>query len=102
MAQSDVLLLPSLEEGAALVCMEAVGSGCVPLVSDACAGICVDGNALVHPVGDVAALTDDITSLHENRDRLAEMRAACLRVAPGMTWGHAGDSLLDAYRQALA
>ena len=31
--QSDILVLPSIEEGFGLVCTEAMGSGCVPLVS---------------------------------------------------------------------
>lgn len=102
MAQSDILLLPSLEEGAPLACMEAVGSGCVPVVSDACAGICIDGNALIHPVGDIEALTRDITLLHEDRDLLAEMRAACLRVAPDLTWAKAGERLLEVYEGVAA
>lgn len=101
MAQSDILLLPSIEEGAALVCMEAAGSGCVPVVSDTCSYISVDGNALVHPVGDVEALTRDITMLHEDRALLAKMREACLRVAPQLTWAHAGERLLDAYGTAV-
>ena len=33
MRSSDVLVLPSIEEGSALVCNEAIASGCVPLVS---------------------------------------------------------------------
>jgi glycosyltransferase involved in cell wall biosynthesis len=99
MAHNDILLLPSIEEGAALVCMEAVGCGCVPVVSDTCAGISVDGNALVHPVGDVEALARDITTLHEDRELLATMRAACLRVAPELTWTKAGERLLEVYEE---
>ncbi len=38
--QSDILVLPSIEEGFGLVCTEAMGSGCVPLVSDACTDVC--------------------------------------------------------------
>ena len=46
---SDILVLPSLEEGYGLVCAEAMGSGCVPLVSDACTDLCRHmENALVH------------------------------------------------------
>jgi len=102
MARSDILVLPSIEEGAPLACMEAVGSGCVPVVSAACAGIAVDGNALVHPVGDVDTLTRHLTLLHEDRNRLAEMRAACLRLAPQFTWEKAGTRLLDIYEAVAA
>ncbi len=100
MRRSDVLLLPSLEEGSPLVCMEAVGSGCVPLVSDACAGVCVDGNALVHRVGDVDTLAAQITDLNDDPARLAAMRSAGLRIAPTFTWAAAGRRLLAAYEQA--
>jgi glycosyltransferase involved in cell wall biosynthesis len=100
MRRSDVLVLPSLEEGSPLACMEAVGSGCVPLVSDACAAVAVRDNALVHEVGDVATLSRHMTLLHEEPERLARMRAACLEVAPQFTWASAGRSLVAAYEQA--
>ena len=62
MRRSDALVLPSIEEGFGLVCVEALGSGCVPLVSDACTEVCVDGqNALVHQVGDVAVSYTHLT-----------------------------------------
>jgi D-inositol-3-phosphate glycosyltransferase len=103
MRQSDVLVLPSIEEGYGLVCAEAMGSGCVPLVSDACTEICVHmGNALVHRVSDVEALTRHFTMLHQDRDLLRRLHAACLRDAPHHTWTAAGVTLLQAYRQAIA
>jgi len=103
MRQSDVLVLPSIEEGYGLVCAEAMGSGCVPLVSDACTEICVHmGNALVHRVSDVEALTGHLTMLYQERSLLHRLRAACLRDAPHHTWTAAGVTLLQAYRQAIA
>jgi glycosyltransferase involved in cell wall biosynthesis len=103
MRQSDVLVLPSIEEGYGLVCAEAMGSGCVPLVSDACTEICVHmGNALVHRVGDVETLARHLTMLHQDRILLRRLRAACLRGAPHHTWTAAGTKLLQAYRQAIA
>ena len=41
MRRSDILVLPSIEEGFGLVCTEAMGSGCVPLVSSACTELCL-------------------------------------------------------------
>jgi glycosyltransferase involved in cell wall biosynthesis len=103
MRQSDVLVLPSIEEGFGLVCTEAMGSGCVPLVSDACTDLCRHlDNALVHRVGDVDAIEHQLTLLHEDRDLLSRLRAAGLRDAPGMTWTAAGSILLDAYAAAPA
>ena len=67
MRLSDVLVLPSLEEGYGLVCAEAIGCACVPLVSDACTDVCRHmDNALVHTAGDVGALTEHLTVLHED------------------------------------
>jgi glycosyltransferase involved in cell wall biosynthesis len=103
MRGSDVLMLPSIEEGSALVCTEAIGSGCVPLVSDASTGVCVDSrDALVHRVGDVDALTRHITLLDADRDRLADLREACLAAAPGLTWTMAGRRLLQVYEEVAS
>ena len=103
MRKSDILILPSIEEGFGLVIAEAMASGCVPLASEACTEICrhmVTG--LVHRVGDVKTLTQEITSLHEDRTLLARLRANCLSVAPDFTWSAAGTKLLQVYRDVIA
>jgi glycosyltransferase involved in cell wall biosynthesis len=103
MRKSDVLVLPSIEEGSALVTSEARGSGCVLLVSDAAGAICRHmENALVHEVGDVAALTQHFTLLHEDRALLERLRAASLATVPELTWTVAGEKLLQVYRQTIA
>jgi glycosyltransferase involved in cell wall biosynthesis len=102
MRNSDIMILPSLEEGAALVCTEAMASGCVPVVSEVCAGVCEHmENALVHAVGDVNAIAEHITLLDENPAILKRLRAAGLRRVPEITWSAAGKKLLSAY-QAVA
>ena len=102
MRKSDILVLPSIEEGFGLVCAEAIGSGCVPLVSEACTDICKHmENALVHPIGDVKTLAQHMSALHEDRHLLESLRAACLRVAPQYTWTAAGARLLEVYREVL-
>lgn len=103
MRSSDAVILPSVEEGFGLVCVEALASGAVPLVSDACTEACVDGqNALVHRVGDVAALTAQITALASDDDLLRELGEECLTTAPDRTWAAAGGRLLDAYAEVIA
>lgn len=103
MQTSDILVLPSIEEGFGLVCTEAMGSGCVPLVSEACTDLCKHmENALVHRVGDVQALTQQITMLHEDRGLLERLRTAGLEAAPGITWTAAGEQLLQVYREVIA
>ena len=102
MRKSDILLLPSIEEGFGLVCTEAMGSGCVPLVSDACTDLCMHmENALVHHVGDVAALTEHISLLHGKPELLQTLRSNGLKLAPNITWTAAGVKLVEAYAQAV-
>jgi glycosyltransferase involved in cell wall biosynthesis len=102
MRRSDILVLPSLEEGSALVTSEARGSGCVLLVSDAAGAVCEHmKNALVHEAGDVAGLTAHMTMLHEDRDLLASLRAASLGTTGDITWNAAGVRLLQVYRDVV-
>ena len=102
MRTSNVMILPTIEEGFGLVCTEAMASGCVPVVSDACTDICRNmENALVHHVGDVEALTQHLTLLYENRSLLARLRAQGLSEVPKITWTAAGVRLLDVYRETI-
>ncbi len=103
MRKSHVLVLPSIEEGSALVTSEARASGCVLLVSEAAGAICQHmENALVHRVGDVEELTRHITLLDANPDVLAKLRAASLSTIEEITWKAAGVRLLAVYRQTIA
>lgn len=103
MRKADVLVLPSIEEGSALVTSEARGCGCVLLVSDASGAYCTHGeNALVHSAGDVATLAQQITTLHSDRALLERLRATSLRTAADFTWAAAGKQLLQVYRDVVA
>jgi glycosyltransferase involved in cell wall biosynthesis len=103
MRSADILLMPSIEEGFALVCAEAIGSGCVPLASNACTEMCKHmENSLVHQVGDVETLREHLNSVFENPELLAKLRAGALRSANEWTWDKAGESLAKAYASALA
>lgn len=102
MRQHDILLLPSIEEGSPLVCLEAMGSGCVPVVSDVCTAIEHGKTGLRHAVGDVDTLAVQLTLLHEDRAVLGVLREGCLTAAPDHTWSKAGERLLAAYGEVLA
>jgi glycosyltransferase involved in cell wall biosynthesis len=94
----DVLLLPSVEEGSALVTYEAMACGCVPLVSDAAGARCRHGReGLIHAAGDVAALAADLRLLESDRGLLAEMRAAALAARSELTWDAAAREVSAAY-----
>jgi glycosyltransferase involved in cell wall biosynthesis len=103
MRQSDILVLPSIEEGFGLVVPEAMGSGCVPLISDACTDVCIHReNGMIHHVGDVETLTRQITELHQDRALLKKLRDASIRAIPQVTWTAAGVKLVEAYREVIA
>lgn len=102
MRSSDVLILPSIEEGSALVTAEARGSGCVLLVSEASGAICKHmENALVHRVGDVKAITEHIRMIYEDRSLLRRLRESSLSTVHEITWAAAGVKLFTVYRDIL-
>jgi glycosyltransferase involved in cell wall biosynthesis len=98
MREADIFVLPSIAEGSALVCSEALASGAVPVVSAATNSHCRHmENALVHSVGDVATLTEHITLLFEDRDLLRRLREQALVSAHTISWAKAGERLADLY-----
>lgn len=101
LARADVLLLPSLEEGSALVTYEAQVAGCVPLVSTA-AGALLDHDVhgLVHEPGDIATLTAQLDQLADDPEALARLSSAAMAHAPELSWAAASRSLVRAYEYA--
>ncbi len=98
MRESDVFVLPSLEEGSALVTYEARASGCVLVVSDATGARCRNGvDGLVHAPGDLAVLTEHLTRLNQDRQLLERLRAAGLAGTNALSWRAAGEELAGIY-----
>jgi glycosyltransferase involved in cell wall biosynthesis len=100
MRESDVFVLPSIEEGSALVTYEARASGCVLVVSTAAGARCRHGaEGLVHAPRDVAALTEHLRSLRTDPELLHRLRSASLERVPGLTWAAAAEELVEIYEQ---
>ena len=103
MRSCDALVLPSVEEGSALVTYEARACGCVLVVSDRTGAVATDGvDAFVHAARDQDALTGHLRTLATDPERLRPMRAAALDAAGELTWSDAGRVLADVYAAALA
>jgi glycosyltransferase involved in cell wall biosynthesis len=103
MRSADIFVLPSIEEGYPLAAVEARGSGCVILVSDACDEACKHGiNGLVHRVGDVAELSRQMSLLDADRELLERLRAASTAGLSDITWAGAARTLVAAYHAAVA
>jgi len=102
MRSADIFVLPSIEEGSALVTYDARACGCVLVVSDATGAVCSHAvDALVHPAGEVSVLTEHISKLNDDRKLLADLRAKSLAGAGGLSWAASGPHILAAYRTAL-
>jgi glycosyltransferase involved in cell wall biosynthesis len=97
------LILPSIEEGSALVTYEARACGCVLLVSNAAGAVCEHNkNALVHKVGDVSTLRSHIDMLASDAQLLSRLRNNSIAGVPELTWDKAAESLIRAYQECLS
>lgn len=103
MQRADALILPSLEEGSALVTYEAQASGCALLVSDATGALMTDGvQGFIHRAGDVDALSDQLGKLARDPDLLARMQESAIEHRDELTWDAAAARLEKVYREVLA
>jgi glycosyltransferase involved in cell wall biosynthesis len=102
MRDADVLLLPSVTEGSALVTYEAQAAGCALLVSNAAGAECEHlKEGLVHAPGDVASLTEHLRNVDRDRALLHALRAGALANAEHLTWAAAGGRLVEAYAEGV-
>ncbi|MCZ2822759.1 glycosyltransferase family 4 protein [Modestobacter sp. VKM Ac-2977] len=102
-AEHDVLLLPSVEEGSALVTYEASAMGCLPLVSAAAGAAGEAGvTTLVHPTGDWEALRDHLDRLVDDPELLRRMQHDCIAQRESLTWAAGVACTIEAYRTAGA
>jgi glycosyltransferase involved in cell wall biosynthesis len=102
MREADVLVLPSLEEGSALVTYEAQATGCALVVSDATGALCQPGvHGLVHPAGAGVELGEDLARLAHDDDLLRSLQANALQDRSRLSWLEAARSLADHYRRGL-
>jgi glycosyltransferase involved in cell wall biosynthesis len=102
MGRAQVFVLPSIEEGSALVTYEARACGCVLLVSDASGAPCrhmVDG--LVHQARDVEELTRHMTALVEDRELFERLRIESINHLEEITWSSAAERLAEIYDEVI-
>ncbi|WPZ37240.1 glycosyltransferase family 4 protein (plasmid) [Thalassobaculum sp. OXR-137] len=102
MSRASVMVLPSVEEGLALVMAQALSCGC-PVIASTHTGaedlFCDDREGFVVPIRDPDAIADRLTRLHEDRDLLARMSdAAAARVGAIGGWQDYGDRIERGYR----
>jgi glycosyltransferase involved in cell wall biosynthesis len=100
MRSSDALILPSLEEGSALVTYEARACGCALLVSEATGAPCEHmRHGLIHRPGDVQMLSEHLKMLLQDADLLRRLRAMSRDESVDLTWASAAKRLRTIYCQ---
>jgi glycosyltransferase involved in cell wall biosynthesis len=99
MGSCDVLVLPSIVEGRALVQQEAMACG-LPLIATRNAGgedlIVEDKTGFLVPAGAPEAIAEKIEWFLENRDQLPAMSGAARAKAAELTWPAYGEKILHA------
>jgi glycosyltransferase involved in cell wall biosynthesis len=108
MRQSDMFVLPTLEDAFALVVFEAMATG-LPVVTTSHNGACemidAGANGLIIPAGDVDALAEAICRLVQSPELRRDLGAAARRKVQGAhSWEDYGKQVLEkivARRQEL-
>lgn len=104
MRDHDVLVLPSLFEGFALVISEALSQG-LPVIATPNSGAteCVrDGlEGFIVPIRDSSAIAACLQRLASDPDRLGTMRLACLRRAAELSWARYEEGLRAVIAQSV-
>jgi alpha-maltose-1-phosphate synthase len=104
-SQASVLVLPSIQEGLALVQAQAMACG-VPVIASnntGAADLFTDGvEGFIVPIRDARAIGEKILTLYENpamREQMGEAALARVRKIGG--WNDYGDRAAEYYREAL-
>jgi glycosyltransferase involved in cell wall biosynthesis len=105
-SQSSVLVIPSVEEGLALVQAQAMACG-LPIIATINTGaedLFTDGaEGFIVPIRNPEAIREKVLYLYENPDLRDRMAAAALsRVRALGGWDTYGERITDCYRGALA
>jgi glycosyltransferase involved in cell wall biosynthesis len=98
MERHDVLLFPSLFEGFGLVILEAMSRGLPVITTSHTAGpdIIKDGvDGFIVPIRSAEAITQHLTTLMRDRERLQSMGEAARRTAAGCSWENYRRTLVD-------
>jgi glycosyltransferase involved in cell wall biosynthesis len=101
MSRASVMVLPSIEEGMALVQGMAMACGCPVIASDKTGSkdLFTDGReGFIVPVGDVDAIVERLTRLHADRSLVETMSAAGIqRVRQFGGWNDYGRQTIDLF-----
>jgi glycosyltransferase involved in cell wall biosynthesis len=104
MQSCDVLVLPSLAEGRALVQQEAMANGLPLIITENTGGedLIVPGETgFLVPVRNPEKIAENISWMADHRDSLPDMRLAAIRKADEYPWRRYTDRILSALTTSL-
>jgi starch synthase len=105
MGRHDVLVLPSLFEGFALVILEAMSRGLTVIATPntGASDIITDGdNGFIVPIRDPAAIQERIERVLDDRERLESMQQEALSTARRHTWAQHRSRICEVVRDAIS
>lgn len=99
---SDVFVLPSMNEGMSNALLEAMASG-LPVIATRTGGTAelVDGNGIIVPMGDSKAIADGIKRLISNPDERRSMGLKSRENVKTRGWGTVADAYLKVYNNVI-
>lgn len=104
MTRHDILLLPSLFEGYALVISEALSRGLpvITTLNSGAVGIVRDGiEGFIVPIRDPVTIADRLQILVDDRSRLDQMSHNCLQRAQELSWSTYEESISSLVRNNI-
>jgi glycosyltransferase involved in cell wall biosynthesis len=104
MQSCDVLVLPSLAEGRALVQQEALANGLPLIITENTGGedLIVSGETgFLVPIRSPGKIAEKISWLADHRDSLPDMRLAAVRKADEYSWRAYADRILSALAASI-
>ena len=97
---ASVFVLPSLQEGSALVTYEAMACGLPLIVSENTGSVVRDGkDGYILPIRDVEGLKEKLTLFYENREQAAQMGDAAHEYVQQFSWAAYADRVMGVYRE---
>ncbi len=99
---ASVFVLPSLQEGSALVTYEAMACGVPSIVSENTGSVLRDGrDGFIIPIRDVEALKEKLSFLYDNPGMAKEMGRSAEEYVRQFTWERYTDGVVAVYKNLL-
>jgi glycosyltransferase involved in cell wall biosynthesis len=101
-AQASVFVLPSLQEGSALVTYEAMACGLPLLVTTNTGSVAVDGqHGFIIPIRDSNAIAEKLSWLHAHQSEARAMGLRASEYIKDFTWDRYARGVIEVYRALL-